>query len=60
MAVDTADPVTMTVDGRDCVLIRRDVYLRTHSDFDSQPWTVEERNSLADEADEIISRGETP
>ena len=59
-AIENGDPVTMAVDGRDCVLIRRHVYLRTHSDFDSQPWTMEEMDSLADEADEIISRGEIP
>ena len=58
-AVANGEPVELNVNGTECVLVRRDVYLRLDPDFDAGPWSVEEMNLLADEAEELISRGET-
>ena len=58
-AVENGEPVELNVDGTECVLVRRDVYLRLDPEFDTGPWSVEEMNLLADEAEELISRGET-
>ena len=58
-AVENGEPVELNVDGTECVLVRRDVYLRLDPEFDTGPWSVEEMNLLADEAEEMISRGET-
>ena len=58
-AVENGEPVTVTVAGTECVLVRRDVFLRLDPDYDTGPWTVEEMNLLADEAEEMISRGES-
>jgi hypothetical protein len=57
-AVANGDPVELSVAGTPCVLIRRDIYLRLDSDYDAGPWTGEEMNLLADEADTLISQGE--
>ena len=57
-AVENGEPVSLTVAGTDCVLIRKDVYLRLEPDFDAGPWTLDEMNLLADEAEELISRRE--
>ena len=57
-AVAMGKPVTLNVDGTECVLVRRDIYLRSEPDHDTGPWTVEELDLLADEAEEMISRGE--
>ena len=57
-AVENGDPVAMTVAGTDCILIRRDVYLRSHPETDTGSWSLEEMDLLADEAEEMISRGE--
>ena len=57
-AVADGKPITLSVDGLECVLVRRDVFLRLDPDYDTGPWTVEEMNLLADEADELISRRE--
>lgn len=57
-AIAKGTPVALNVDGTDCVLVRKDIYLRLHPDFETSPWTVEEMNLLSDEAEEIISRGE--
>ena len=54
-AVANGEPVELSVAGTDCVLLRRDIYLR----LDPGPWTLEEMNLLADETDEIISRKES-
>src|SRR6266849_4137316 len=59
MAVANGEPVALNVAGTACVLIRQDIYLRLDPDYESGPWTVEEMNLLADEADELISQGET-
>jgi hypothetical protein len=59
-AIENGEPVAVNVAGTDCVLVRRDIYLRLDPDFDTGPWTVEEMNLLADEAEELISRRETP
>jgi len=56
-AVANGEPVMLNVAGTDCVLIRRDVYLLL--DSASEPWTGEEMNLLADEAEEMITRGES-
>jgi len=50
--------VTLNVAGTECVLLRKDVYLRMDPDYDTRPWTIEEMNLLADEAEEMISRRE--
>jgi hypothetical protein len=57
-AVVDGKPIALSVDGLECVLVRKDVFLRLDPDYDTGPWTVEEMNSLADEADELISRRE--
>lgn len=56
-AVENGEPVTVTVAGTECVLVRRDVYLRLEPD--TGPWTIEEMNLLADEAEEMITQGES-
>jgi hypothetical protein len=58
-AVKNGVPVLMTVAGTDCVLVRRDIYLRMDPELDTGPWTAEEMNLLADETQEMISRGES-
>jgi hypothetical protein len=58
-AVENGVPVLMNVAGTDCVLVRRDIYLRMDPEFDAGPWTAAEMNLLADEAQEMISRGES-
>jgi hypothetical protein len=58
-AVESGDPVVVNVAGTECILVRKDVYLRLEADFDSAPWTTEEMNLLADEAETMISRGES-
>jgi hypothetical protein len=58
-AVASGEPVTLNVAGTECVLVRRDIYLRMDPDYDAGPWTVEEMNMLADEANEIIARQES-
>ena len=45
----------MNVGGTECVLLRRDIYLRLDPDYDPGPLTMEEMNLLADEAEAIIS-----
>jgi hypothetical protein len=57
-AVSKGEPVALNVAGTDCVLVRRDVYLRLDPDFETGPWTIEEMNLLADEAEELISQKE--
>ena len=57
-AVANGEAVELNVAGTDCVLLRRDVYLRLDPELDAGPWTLEEMNLLSDEADEIISRKE--
>ena len=49
----------LDVAGTQCVLVRRDIYLRLDPDYDTGPWTTDEMNLLADEAEEIISRSES-
>ncbi len=58
-AVENGEPVVMNVAGTECVLVRRDIYLRMDPDYETGPWTVEEMNLLADEADEMISQRES-
>ena len=57
-AVANGEAVELNVAGTDCILLRRDVYLRLDPEPDADPWTLEEMNLLSDEADEIISRKE--
>lgn len=57
-AVENGEPVALNVAGTQCVLVRRDIYLRLDPDYDTGPWTVEEMNLLADEAEELISQME--
>lgn len=58
MAVANGEPVALNVAGTECVLVRRDIYLRLDPDYETGPWTVEEMDLLADEADEMISQRE--
>jgi hypothetical protein len=48
----------ITAAGTECILVRKDVFLRMEPDYETGPWTIDEMNLLADEADEIISRKE--
>lgn len=57
--IASGEAVAVTVAGTACVLVRKDIFLRLEPEFDSGPWTVEEMNLLADEAEEIISQGES-
>lgn len=57
-AVANGEPVALNVGGTECVLVRKDVYLRLDPDYDTGPWTTEEMNLLADEAEQMISRRE--
>ena len=58
-AVENGEPVALNVSGTECVLVRKDIYLRMDSSCETGPWTVEEMNLLADEAEEMISRNES-
>jgi hypothetical protein len=58
-AVENGEPVALNVAGTECVLLRRDVYLRLELDYDTGSWTTDEMNLLADEAEEMISRRES-
>jgi hypothetical protein len=53
-ALESGQAVPLVVAGNRCVLIREDVY----RDIDASPWTIEEMDLLADEADELISKTE--
>jgi hypothetical protein len=55
-AVENGEPVALNVAGTECVLVRKDIYLSLDSDYDAGPWTAEEMNLLAVEAEEMISR----
>jgi hypothetical protein len=57
-AVENGEVVAVTLAGTECVLLRRDVFLRLGPDYDTGSWTVEEMNLLADEAEEMISQRE--
>jgi hypothetical protein len=57
-AIQNGEAVAINVAGTECVVVRKDVFLRLDPDYDTGPWTVEEMNLLADEADEIISQRE--
>ena len=57
-AVESGAPVAVNVGGTACVLVRRDIYLRLDPDYDAGPWTMEEMNLLADEAETMISERE--
>jgi hypothetical protein len=58
-AVENGEPVALNLSGTECVLVRRDIYLRLDPDYDTGPWTTEEMNLLADEAEEMISLRES-
>lgn len=57
-AVAKGEPVRLNVGGTECVLVRRDIYLRLDPDFETTPFTIDEMNLLADEAEEMISQRE--
>ena len=57
-AVLRCEAVPLTIDGQACVLVRKDVYDGEEPEYDTGPWTKEEIDLLADEADQIISEGE--
>ncbi len=56
-SVENGEPVTVTLADMECVLVRRDVFPRLEPD--TGPWTIEEMNLLADEAEEMISQEES-
>jgi hypothetical protein len=58
-AVENGEPVAITVAGTECILVRRDIFLRLGPDYDSGPWTIEEMDLLADEAEEMICQRES-
>ena len=58
-AVENGEPVDVNVAGTECVLLRRDIYLRLGREYDAGPWSPEEMNLLADEAEVLISQGES-
>ena len=58
-AVENGEPRALNVAGMECVLVRRDICLRSDPDYDTGPWTTEEMNHFADEAEEMISRRES-
>jgi hypothetical protein len=58
-AVENGEPVVVNVAGMECVLVRKDIYVRLDPDCDTGSWTVEEMNLLADEAEQVISRCES-
>jgi hypothetical protein len=58
-AVENGEAVALNVAGTECILVRKDIYVRLDPDYDSGSWTTEEMNLLADEAEEIISQRET-
>jgi len=57
-ALEHGDAVAVNSAGTACVLVLRDICLGVDLDFDTGPWTLEEMNLLADEAEETISRSE--
>ena len=50
--LETGQAVPLTVDGTECVLVRRDVYERSKPPvaYDDSDWTEEEMDALAAEA----------
>lgn len=58
-AVESGLPVAVNIGDTECVLVRRDIFLRLEPEYDSEPWTVAEMNLLADEAEAMISRSES-
>ena len=57
-AVARGEAVPLTVAGQECVLVRRDAYELLQAEYDSSPWTKEEMDLLADEAERITSESE--
>ena len=57
-AVINGEPLALTVGDTECVLLRKDIYLKLDPEHDFGPWTAAEMDLLADEADEILSRKE--
>ena len=57
-AVAKGEPVMLSVGGTECVLVRRDIYPRLDPAFETTPWTIDEMNLLADEAEEMIAQKE--
>lgn len=58
-AMENGEPVSLNVSGTECVLVRKDIFLRLEAEFDTTPWTTEEMDLLADEAEGMISRMES-
>jgi hypothetical protein len=57
-AIENGEPVALNVSGTECILVRKDIYLRLEAELDTTPWTTEEMDLLADEAEAMISRME--
>jgi len=58
-AIENGNPVSLDVSGTECILVRKDVYLRLGAELDTTPWTEEEIDLLADEAEALVSRMES-
>lgn len=57
-AVESGQPVALNVSGTECILVRKDVYMRRELELDCSPWTTDEMDLLADEAEAMISEKE--
>jgi hypothetical protein len=53
-AVQHGHAITLTVEGAECVLLRKDIYERGE-DLDYSPWTEEEMNLLARETADLLA-----
>ena len=58
-AVENGEAVALNLSGTECILVRKDIYRRLEAEIDATPWTTEEMDLLADEAEAMISRMET-
>lgn len=55
-ALDLGQAVEITLDGRPCVILRREVYYRAQEEYDDGSWTKEEMDRLAAETADILER----
>ena len=59
-SIQAGKAVRVRENGREYVVLRPDVYERlAEESLDTGPWSIEEMDLLADEAEEMISRRES-
>ena len=58
LAVLNGQPVSLNVAGTECIVLRKNVFLQLDAVYDPSPMTPLEIDLLADEVNEIVSRGE--